>query len=91
MDRKMCCKSIFMYHCETSNIWTHLLTTIYFWYHLILLMCRYFRIPLQNNQYNKLYIDEYLLIQMLAASGIIFATGISTFYHTFSCINDDIT
>jgi len=32
MDMKMCSKSIFMCHCETANIWTHLLTTIYFLY-----------------------------------------------------------
>jgi len=46
MNMKMCSKSIFMCHCETSNIWTHLLTTIYFVYHLTLMICRYFRLPL---------------------------------------------
>ena len=35
-----CTKTIFMCHCETGNIWTHLLAALYFVVHLILLIIR---------------------------------------------------
>jgi len=34
----MCTKSLFMCHCETGSVWTHLLSGVYFIYHLILLI-----------------------------------------------------
>merc|ERR1712176_1735943 len=37
MNVCMCTKTIFMSHCETGNIWTHLLPALYFLYHLLLL------------------------------------------------------
>jgi len=37
-----CSKTLFMTHCETGNVWTHLLSGLYFCYHLALLI---------NNEY----------------------------------------
>jgi predicted membrane channel-forming protein YqfA (hemolysin III family) len=41
MTVKKCTKTIFMCHCETGNIWTHIAASIYFLVHLILILVRY--------------------------------------------------
>ena len=45
-----CTKSIFMCHCETGNIWTHMGAALYFAIQLILIIVRY--IELVSNQTN---------------------------------------
>jgi len=38
MTMNKCTRSVFMMHCETTNIWTHLLATLYF-ITLLILIC----------------------------------------------------
>ena len=67
MTTEMCSKSIFMCHCETANIWTHLLTTLYFGWYLTLLTIRVYdfnnnQMTLSNNIFNELTCNEHLIL-----------------------------
>ena len=40
MNVGKCTKTLFMCHCETGNIWTHAISSVYFIYHLIMIIIR---------------------------------------------------
>lgn len=40
MSIKLCAKTLFMCHCETGNVWSHLLSALYFIYQLLKIVTR---------------------------------------------------
>lgn len=83
MDFVKCTKTLTMCHCETANIWTHLIGALYFAYHIYIL-----RDPSNSETYKVLASHDslILLLQLLAACPLT-CFVLSTLYHTYSCIS----
>jgi adiponectin receptor len=70
----MCSKTLFMCHCETGNVWTHLLSAFYFMYQLMLLINK-------QGVYSEFETEESRIIQIIGCASIVFTMTASSFYH----------
>ena len=88
-----CTKTIFMCHCETSNIWTHLITALYFLYQTVFLISSIFEFEILENKnpYREIKSKEYLILQLLAAITTVCTMTISGIFHSYNAISEEVT
>ena len=84
-----CTKTIVMCHCETGNIWSHLIAAIYFVVHLSLLIARAIEIDtgkadiIENNS-DKLKIDGDGKVKQNSPNNSTITTGSTNSYNPYS-------
>jgi adiponectin receptor len=87
MDFVMATCTMTKCHNETGNIWTHLLAAMYFIYHLLLLsnpnMTETYKIFKHN--------DDMVMHLKFAALCPMMCFILSTVYHSYNCINKELT
>ena len=74
MTFDMCSKTLLMCHCETGNVWSHLLSAIYFIYQLVLIIKG-------TGPYSEFGTEESRILQIIGCSAIIFTMTASSIYH----------
>lgn len=83
MNWCLCSSTLFMIHCETFNVWTHLLSAIYFAWQLVLVAMSFGQKQdlTSGNLFVHLATEENKIIQFIAGSSILFTMTASAFYH----------
>lgn len=90
MTYSMCSKTLIKCHCETGNIWSHLLSALYFMYHLILLLnvkTSSEQKESSHNPYSKFKTNDSKITQIIGCLAIIFTMTASSFYHLFNAMS----
>lgn len=72
-----------MIHNETMNIWTHLLSALYFIYHLVLILCGY-------KMYSSLKFKSSYALLAIGNCSSVCCLVFSSIYHSFNVISPDI-
>ena len=80
MTTGKCVRSLFMVHNETFNVWTHLISGIYYLYQLYLIITA-------SGMYKEIKQRSNLWIQALACLACIFCMLSSSTYHLFNSLN----
>ena len=80
MTMRKATASIFMMHCETSNIWTHLLATIYFIVNLCMILAAAGEWAEQTSAQSK-------VLSVVSCSSVILCMTISSAFHTYNCMS----
>jgi predicted membrane channel-forming protein YqfA (hemolysin III family) len=89
MRTGMCVASLFKQHCETTNIWSHILAFIYFCVLFCLMLARPDGDPDSQNPFKAYKTTTSAWLSRIGCISIILCMGVSAFYHTFNSMSKD--
>ena len=94
----MCSKTMFMCHCETTNIYSHFIPALYFLFQFLqtLQALSYFQSPepklkfdnIFNNPYKQLRNKESFYLLLIGSGTIVLTFLSSTIFHLYNCLNE---
>ena len=77
-------KSMFKKHCETTNIWSHLIALAYFCVLFGLMLVKPENNPNSRNPFKAYSTSTSAVLSRIGCGSIMFCMGVSAFYHTFN-------
>jgi predicted membrane channel-forming protein YqfA (hemolysin III family) len=84
MRMGMCVASLVEQHCETTNIWSHVLALVYFGVLFCLMLARPDGDPDSRNPFKAYSTSTSAWLSRIGCVSIMLCMGVSAFYHTFS-------
>ena len=84
MRTGMCMASLFKQHCETTNIWSHVLALVYFAILFCLMLVKPESNPDSKNPFKAYSTSTSAWLSRIGCISIMLCMGVSAFYHTFN-------
>lgn len=87
MEMSMCMKSMFKGHCETTNIWSHIIALVYFGVLFGLMLVDQENNPDSRNPFKAYSTYTSSVLSRIGCASIMLCMGVSAFYHTFNSMS----